>query len=161
MNLDKKRMTLIAIALGAVVVLVLGYSVLNKSDSDTSASANKAMAGPGGQNGQGPPGGQGGPTGGGKGGPGQMEEVTGTAATKAKAAAEDEVDGTAERVMKNPQGSGYIVIVQTDEGTPTIVTVSDKFKVTESQAMQGPPGGGQGGPPQGGQPPAVEGTNTQ
>jgi hypothetical protein len=90
-----------------------------------------------------------------------MEEVTGAAATKAKAAAEDEVDGTAQRVMKNPQGSGYIVIVQTDEGTPRIVTVSDKFKVTESQVMQGPPGGGQGGPPEGGQPPAVEGTNTQ
>lgn len=154
MNLDKQQKTRLAIALGAVVVLVMGFSVWNKSDSGSSASANKAMAGPGGPNGQGPPGG-------GPGGPGQMEEVTGSAATKAKAAAEDEVAGTAQRVMKNPQGSGFVVIVQTDEGAPTIVTVSDKFKVTESREMQGPPGGGQGGPPQGGQPPAVEGTNTQ
>lgn len=157
MNLDKQQKTRLAIALGAVVVLVLGFSVWNKSDSGSNASANKAMAGPGGPNGQGPPG----APGGGRSGPGQIEEVTGSAATKAKAAAEDEVDGTAQRVMKNPQGSGYVVIVQTDEDTPTIVTVSDKFKVTGSQAMQGPPGGGQGGPPQGSQPPAVEGTNSQ
>lgn len=154
MNLNKQQTTRLAIALGAVVVLVLGFSVWSQSDSGSKASANKAMAGPGGPDGQGPPGGD-------RGGPGQMEEVTGAAATKAKAAAEDEVDGTAQRVMKNPQGSGYVVIVQTDEDRPTIVTVSDKFKVTGSQAMQGPPGGGQGGPPQGSQPPAVEGTNTQ
>ncbi|MBI2690629.1 MAG: hypothetical protein HYX29_01600 [Solirubrobacterales bacterium] len=161
MNLDKEQKTWLVIALGAVVVLVLGFSLLNTSDSDTSANANAQMPGPDPSGAGGDGMGQGGPPGGGPGGPGQMEEVTGSAATKAKEAAEAEVDGTAQRVMKNPQGSGYIVIVQTEEGTPTIVTVSAKFKVTESRAMQGPPGGGQGGPPQGSQPPSVEGTNTQ
>jgi hypothetical protein len=171
MNLDKQQKTRLAIALGAVVALVLGFSVLNKSDSGSTANANTAMRGPGGQSGQAPPGapgsssatgatgatgggmGQGGPPGGGRGGPGQMEAVTGTAATKAKAAAEAKVDGTAQQVMKNPQGSGYVVFVQTDNGTPTIVEVSTAFKVTATREMQGPPGGGRGGPPQG--------TNTQ
>ena len=68
MNLDKQQKTRLAVALGAVVVLVLGFAVLNRSDSDTNVSANNTMRGPGGQNGQGPPGS-------GPGGPGQMEEV--------------------------------------------------------------------------------------
>lgn len=157
MNLDKQQKTRLVIALGAVVVLVLGFSVWNKTDSGSSVAANQAMPGSGGPNGQGPPGAQGG----GQGGPGQMEEVTGAAATKAKAAAEAEVDGTAQRVIKNPQGDGYVVIVRTNDSGPTIVAVSDEFKVTKSQVMQGPPGGGQGGPPQGAQPPAADGTNTQ
>ncbi len=164
MNLDSTQKTRLAIALGAVVALVLGFVVLNNSGSDSSADASAQTRGPAGQNGQMAPGGQGGPTGGGmgqggppgaggpgQGGPGQMEEVTGTAATKAKAAAEDEVDGTAQRVMKNPQGSGYIVIVQGDDNSATIVEVNTKFKVTGTQELgQGGPGGGQGGPPPGG-----------
>jgi hypothetical protein len=144
MNLDQPQKTRIAIALGAVVALLLGFSVLNKSDSSTNASANAAMHGPppgatgatgGGMGPGGPPGGQG--------GPGQMEAVTGTAATKAKAAAEAKVNGTAQQVMKNPRGTGYVVFVQTDDGTPTIVEVSTAFKVTATRELQGGPGGRQ------------------
>jgi hypothetical protein len=143
MNLDKQQKTRLAIALGAVVALVLGFSVLNKTDSDTNASANTAMRGPGATGGGM---GQGGPPGGGRGGPGQLEVVTGTAATRAKVAAEAKVSGTAQRVMKNPRGAGYVVFVQSDDGTPTIVEVSTSFKVTATRQMP------QGGPPSGGQP---------
>lgn len=151
MNLDKQQKTRLAIALGAVVALVLGFAVLNKSDSGSNANANAPMRGPGGQSGQMPPGG-------GQGGPPQMEAVTGSAATKAKAAAEAKVDGTAQQVMKNPRGSGYMVIVQTDAGTPTMVEVSSAFKVTATHEMRGgpPQGGQQGGPPQ-----AMQDTNSQ
>lgn len=150
MNLDQRQKTRLAIALGVVVALVLGFAVLNKSDSSSRADATTAARGPGGQ---------GGPPGGGQAGPPQMEAVTGTAATRAKSAAEAKVDGTAEQVMKNPRGSGYVVIMKTDDDTPTIVEVSEAFKVTDTREMgSGPP---QAGPPQGGQPQAMQGTNAQ
>jgi hypothetical protein len=155
MNLDQQQKIRLAIALGAVVALVLGFTVLNKSDSSSNANASAAMHGPtGATGGMGP----GGPPGG-HGGPGQMEAVTGTAATKAKAAAEAKVNGTAQQVMKNPRGSGYVVFVQTDDGTPTIVEVSTSFKVTATRELRGGPGG----PPTSGQAPnsQSQGTNTQ
>ena len=170
MNLDQTQKTRLAIALGAVVALVLGFAVLNKSDSGSNANAKTAMNGPGGQSGQMPPGaqggsgatgggmGQGGPPGGQQGGPPQMETVTGSAATKAKAAAEAKVKGTAQQVMKNPRGSGYIVFVQTSDGTPTLVEVSTAFKVTATRKMgNGPPQGGQQGAP----PQSMQGTGSQ
>ncbi|MGH2958867.1 MAG: hypothetical protein ACRDKE_04635 [Solirubrobacterales bacterium] len=143
MNLDKQQKTRLAVALGVVVALVLGFSALNKSDSQSVANANAAMQGPSGQ---------GGPPGGGQGGPGQMEAVTGAAATKAKAAAEAKVDGTAQQVMKNPRGSGYVVLVLTDDGTPTLVEVNTAFKVTATRET------GQGGPPAGA--PQAQGTSS-
>jgi hypothetical protein len=149
MNLDNQQRTRLAVALGAVVALVLGFAVLNKSDDTATTASAAAQRGPGGQGG---PGG------------GQMTEVTGTAATKAKAAAEAAVDGTADHVIKNPQGSGYLVMVRGSDGTMTMVELSSSYKVTAKRAMQAPPNGGQGGPPgQGGQsgtPPTQPGSTT-
>lgn len=177
MNIDNKQRTQLVIALGAVVALVLGYSAFGKSDGSSQTSANAqggnfngqgqmpqggygGMAGPGstgqvGPNGQNGTGGQGGP-----GGPGgrMPQQVIGSNATKAKAAAEKKVDGTAEVVMKSRNGSGYAVMVRTDDGM-TMVELDKSFKVTDTHEMQGgPPGGGQG---QGGQPPAIQGGNIQ
>lgn len=178
MNLDSQQKTRLAIALGAVVALVLGFSVLNKSDSDSTASANTAMGGPGMQQGQAPPGaqgnpgangatgggmgpGRGGPPNGGQGGPPQMTELTGTTKTKAVAAAKTKASGTVEHVFEEPNGSGYVVIFEKSDGTHVGVQVSKDFKVTGTQTMQMGPGGkgqGQGAPPAGAQ---QQGTNTQ
>lgn len=172
MNIDSKQKTQLAVALGAVVALVLGFSVFNKSDQSSATSAANGRGGfqqgarpqgsygpsgatgsMGGQRGQGGPG-MGGP------GRGQMpQQVTGEAANNAKAAAEKKTGGTAQGVMKARSGSGYVVFVQTDNG-PAIVEVNKSFKVTGTHDMSqmGPPGqGGQGG--QSGQPPAVQGGN--
>jgi hypothetical protein len=65
--------------------------------------------------------------------------VTGTAATKAKAAALAKYPGTAERVMKTPDG-GYGVHVIKSDGTEVHVLESSTFKVTGTQTG-GPPGG--------------------
>lgn len=176
MNIDSKQRIHLAIALGAIVAVVLGYSAFGKSDDVSQTSANAAqgnfngqsqmpqgdngasgatgaMGGPPGQNGQNGQNGQGGP-----GGPGgqRPQQVTGSNATKAKAAAEDEVDGTAEVVMKSRSGSGYAVIVRTDDG-PVMVELDKNFKVTDKHELQGPPG--QAG--QSGQPPAIQGGAVQ
>ncbi|MBJ7354465.1 MAG: hypothetical protein JHC98_06530 [Thermoleophilaceae bacterium] len=176
MNLDQQQKTRLAIALGAVVALVLGFSVLNKSDSGSNASASTAMRGQGMQNGQGPPGaqggsgatgatgggmGQGGPPNGGQGGPPQMTELTGTTRTKAVAAAKTKASGTVDHAFEAPNGSGYVVIFEKSDGTHVGVQVSKEFKVTGTRTMQMGPGGqgeGQGGPPAGAQ---QQGTNTQ
>lgn len=174
MNLDSTQKTRLAIALGAVVALVLGFSVLNKSDSTSNASAQTAMRGPGGQNGQMAPGGQGasgatgatgggmgqgGPPNGGQAGPPQMTELTGTTKTKAVAAAKTKESGTVDHAFADPSGSGYVVIFEKSDGTHVGVQVSKDFKVTGTQTMQMGPGGqgGQGGPPSGNQ----QGTTTQ
>jgi hypothetical protein len=167
MNLDKEQRTRLAIALGAVVALVLGFSVLNKSDDGAStASAASQRTAPG-MNGQAPPGAPGassatgasGATGGmgrgpgGPGGPGGQAELTGATATKAKAAAVKAAGGTADHTFKNPSGSGYVVIVEKSDGTHVFVELDSNFKVTAKRTMQGPPGGVQGG-----QPPQWDGT---
>ncbi len=174
MNIDSKQRTQLAVALGAIVVLVAGYSAFGKTDpvsdktaqrgpmgqmggppgqmqQDGASGATGAMGrpgGPGGPGGHGGPGGQSGPGG------GQMpQQVTGAAATKAKDAAEKAVDGEARGVMQARSGDGYVVIVETDDG-PVIVELSKSFKVTGKHEMNGrgdhdgPPPGGQGGPPQ-------------
>ena len=76
--------------------------------------------------------------------------ATGAAAAKAKAAALAKYKGTAERVMKLPDGS-YMVHVLTSGGGEYHVAVSKDFAVTGAQ--QGGPGGS-GGPPQGAAPPS-------
>lgn len=159
MNIDSKQRTQLALALGAIVALVLGYSVFGKSDDSAKTSQNAQRGNFPGQ-GQMAPGGYGGPPGqSGQSGPGggrMPQQVTGSAATKAKAAALKKVDGTAEIVMKSRSGSGYTVIVRTDDGV-TMVELDKSFKVTDTRAMQGgPPGqGGQSGPP------AMQGDGTQ
>jgi hypothetical protein len=154
MNLDQTQKTRLAIALGAVVALVLGFAVLNKSDSGSNASASTAMRGPG-------------ATGGGmpQGGPSQMSELSGTTRTKAVAAAKTKGSGTVDHAFADPSGSGYVVIFEKSDGTHVCVQVSKDFKVTGTSTIRmGPRGQGQGqsGPPQSGQQPqTMQGTNTQ
>lgn len=164
MNIDSKQRTQLLIALGAVVALVLGYSVLSSSDdaSSTNAIAAQGNVSQQGQVPQDGPRGQGGPGNGGPGGGQMPQEVTGSAATKAKAAAEKKTDGEAQNVMKARSGSGYVVFVSTDDG-PVLVELDEEFKVTDERELPARPGGGQGGH-QGekpGQPPAIEGGDLQ
>jgi hypothetical protein len=122
-----------AVAFGAIA---LGNS---NSGNGSSGTANAAQAGPAGQ---GPPGGRFPQNG--QRPPGFGTPATGAAADKAKAAALARYKGTAERVMKLPDGS-YMVHVISSSGEYH-VTVSRDFKVTGAN-QGGPPG--RGGPPQG------------
>jgi hypothetical protein len=65
--------------------------------------------------------------------------ATGAAADKAKAAALAKYPGTAERVLKTPDG-GYLVHVIKKDGSEARVLVSAAFQVTGVQTG-GPPGG--------------------
>ena len=71
----------------------------------------------------------------------QMQDVTGTAASKAKAAALAKYDGTVEHVTKGRDG-GYVVHVITGSGEKR-VAVSDAFAVTglEQLPAGAPPSG--------------------
>jgi hypothetical protein len=82
--------------------------------------------------------------------PGMGTAVTGTAAAKAKAAAVAKYPGTAEQVMKDPNG-GYVVHVIKTDGTEVHVLVSAAFKVTGVQSG-GPPSGGNASPSSGSPP---------
>jgi hypothetical protein len=89
--------------------------------------------------------------------------ATGTEATKAKAAALAKYPGTAERVVKLPDGSYGVHVIKSD-GTEVHVVVSSTFQVTGTQT--GPPGGmnrqgAPGGVPQAGSSPSgSSGTTT-
>jgi hypothetical protein len=139
-----------ALAGVAAVVLAFGAYAIGSSNSGTGSSgtANAAPAGLAGQasrvgrpplNGQAPP--------------GFGTPVTGATADKAKAAALAKYKGTAERVMKLPDGS-YAVHVLTSNGEYH-VSVSKDFKVTG--AAQGGPGRGGPGLPPGAAPPGASG----
>jgi hypothetical protein len=65
------------------------------------------------------------------------KEVTGDAATKAKAAALESVDGTAGKVTTNYTGDGYEVTVTKSDGTEVEVHLDSSFNV-----QQGPGGPG-------------------
>lgn len=159
MDLDTGMKAKIGAAVAVVVAGVIGFAV-GGSGGDSASAQIAGNFGPGqGMQQQGQSGssgatgatgqaGSGGP-GGGQGGPGQMTEVTGDAATKAKKAALAKVSGTADHVVENPQGDGYMVMVRSDDGTMTMVQVSDDFAVTGTQEMGAPPNGGQGGSPSG------------
>lgn len=133
----------------AIVAVAIGASALAGATSKN-ASSSTASAGPGNGQMQGgaPPGASGygamgNPPDGGRGGPGDMTEVTGSDAKKAKAAALKEVSGTAERVMQRADQDEYLVMVVKSDGTPVMVEVSADFKSAE--VHEGGPGGG--GPP--------------
>jgi hypothetical protein len=85
--------------------------------------------------------------------PGFGKVVTGTAASKAKAAALATYPGTVERVMQLDDGS-YMVHVLRSSGSEVHVKVSKAFKVTGT--VQGMPG--RGAPP--GTPAPSTGTTT-
>jgi hypothetical protein len=118
-------------ALGAVVVLAVAAAGCGSSSgSSTSSASAAATATPSpGAPAQGAPGGR----------PG-FKQATGTAATKAKAAALAKYPGTAQRVFQLPDGS-YAVGVQQTNGTMVRVLVSKDFAVTGTQTG-GPRGGG-------------------
>ena len=82
--------------------------------------------------------------------------VTGAAADKAKAAALARYTGTAERVMRLPDGS-YVVHVLEGSGGEVHVKVSKAFQVTGTET--GPPAGA--APSAGAAPPASHGTTTR
>jgi hypothetical protein len=135
----------------AAVLLAFGAYALGKSNSnDSTTTAPAATQLPGTSNGQVP--GQNGqvpsqngqvPGQSGQAPPGFGTDVTGAAASKAKAAALAKYDGTVERVMKLDDGS-YVVHVLTSSGGEYHVLVSRDFKVTGAQ--QGGPGQGGGAP---------------
>ena len=81
--------------------------------------------------------------------PGLGTEATGTAASRAKAAALAKYPGTVERVMQLSDGS-YVVHVIGSSGSEVHVLVSKAFAVTGTE--QGMPGGGN--PPSGSTPPS-------
>ena len=121
----------------AAVLLAFGAYALGKSNSNNNTASTPAAAQvPGttgngqvpGQNGQAPP--------------GFGTDVTGAAASKAKAAALAKYDGDVERVMKLDDGS-YVVHVLTSSGEYHVL-VSKDFEVTGAQ--QGGPGQGGGVP---------------
>jgi hypothetical protein len=115
----------IAILGSAGLLSIAGLTACGSSSDSTSTSASAAS-------GQAPAGG----------GPGMGTVVTGTAATKAIAAATAKYSGTADRVMKLSDGS-YVVGVTTSDGM-VLVQVSKSFVVTGTQEM---PSGGNGGTP--------------
>lgn len=120
-----------------------GFAVSSGSNTSTAASSNAAgsagLANPGGR--------------------GFGAPVTGTAATKAKAAAFARYPGTVEQVMKAPSGGGYVVHVIKSDGTEVHVLVSSAFKVTGVETG-GPPPGMQGQPPSGAQTPPPGSTSS-
>lgn len=133
----------------AIVALAIGASALAGATSKNASNAD-ASTGPGNGQMQGgaPPGASGygsmgNPPDGGSGGPGNMTEVTGEDAKKAKAAALEEVPGTAEVVMKHTDKDEYHVMVVKSDGTRVMVEVSGDFKTAE--VHEGGPGNG--GPP--------------
>jgi hypothetical protein len=140
----------------AVVVAAGGYMIGTSGSGDSQAATNAAQTGSPAQsaNGQKPPSGQvpqNGQAPNGQVPEGQMPQggprdfgtpATGAAAKKAEAAALARYSGTAEKVMKLPNGS-YVVHVITSKGEYH-VSVSKAFKVTG--ADQGGPGG-RGGTP--------------
>jgi hypothetical protein len=128
-----------AVAGVAAVAVALGAYAIGKSNSGNTATTttNAAQTAPGGSPAQ--SGRSGRPPLNGQPPPGFGAPATGAAANKAKAAALAKYKGTAERVMKLPNGT-YVVHVLTSGGEDH-VTVSKDFKVTGVQQ------GGPGGPP--------------
>jgi hypothetical protein len=121
------------IVAGVAAVALAGgaYAVGNSSSGNgSSGTANANPAGQGVRGGQ--------PPQNGRVPPGFGAPATGAAADKAKAAALARYKGTAERVLKAPDGS-YVVHVLTSSGEYH-VNVSKDFKVTGAQ--QGGPGPG-------------------
>lgn len=134
----------------AIVAVALGAWALAGATSNDASDTAAAGNGPGKgqmQGGMAPPGapGQGaagGPPDGGRGGPGNMTEVTGDDAKKAKAAALEEVSGTVERVMNAPDQDGYLVMVVKSDDSRALVIVSADFKSAEVQELPDRPQGG-------------------
>jgi hypothetical protein len=134
----KRRIAIIGAA-GLLSLAGLTACGSSSSDSSTTAASASSSASASASSGQLP-----------GGGAGMGTVVTGTAATKASAAATAKYPGTADRVMKLSDGS-YVVGVTTDDGM-VLVQVSKDFVVTGKQEM---PQGGRGGtPPDGSTPPA-------
>jgi hypothetical protein len=123
--------------LAAAVALAVGGVAISSGSSNSSNSATAAQPGGNGTLRGAPPAAA--PRGFGT-------PVTGTAATKAKAAALAKYPGTVERVVKAPTGGGYEVHVIRAGGSEVHVLVSATFQVTGTEA---------GGPPQGGTRPSL------
>lgn len=165
---SSRRRTRLAAGLAAITVLGGVAAGCGSSSSDTATAASAGTGGtagavqqPGAQaagqaqgaatgqaQGTAPDGAAGMPPQAGHGAPPGMQEVTGTAAAKARAAALAKYPGTVERVVEAPDGS-YVVHVITSSGEQH-VAVSKAFQVTGT-VQGGPPQGGM--PPQGGTPP--------
>jgi hypothetical protein len=140
------RLIKIMAGAAAVVAIALGGMAIGRTGSGSSASATGNGGFPGARGGaQGAPG-----QGFRGGGPGGGTAVTGTAASKVKAAALAKYPGaTIEQVLQLPDGS-YVAHVFTTSGEVHLL-VSKAFKVTGTAQRGGPPGA-QGAPPQGAAP---------
>jgi hypothetical protein len=129
----------------AALIVIGGGAVLigNASSGGASNGANAATHAPGNfQRGARP----GGP------GPGFGTPATGANADKAKAAALKKYPGTAERVMKTPDG-GYLVHVLRSSGEVRVIVTSSFAVQGVAQRPAGPPPGAS--PNGGGAPPAA------
>ena len=130
----------ISFAVAGIAAVALAFGAYAVGNSNSGGSSNASAAAPFARGGGQPPAGFGTP-------------ATGAAADKAKAAALAKYKGTAERVMKLPDGS-YMVHVLTSGGGEYHVAVSKDFAVTGAQQ------GGPGGAPPSGSIPASPGSSS-
>src|SRR5689334_11662276 len=135
----------ITFAVAGIAAVALAFGAYAVGNSNSGGSSNASAAAPFARGGAQPP-------------PGFGTPATGALADKAKSAALAKYKGTAERVMKLPNGS-YVVHVLTSGGGEYHVLVSKDFAVTG--ANQGAPGGPgpQGGAPPSGSIPASPGSS--
>jgi hypothetical protein len=137
--MTRKRIVQGVASVAAVAALAAGGVALTSGSGNSTAATSGNAASP--TNGMGAPSGSP-PAGAQMGTP-----VTGTAATKATAAALAKYSGTVERVLKDPNG-GYVVHVTKSDGTEVHVLVSAAFEVTGVQTG-GPPAANGQTPPSG------------